>query len=89
MSADKAVKKSMDFTPSEEWEDSKLNIMESIIMAKFDQNPSLKKRLIATNGRILINGNNKHETYWGIDLYSWTGENHLGKILMTIRDKEK
>ena len=89
MSADKAVKKSMDFTPSEEWEDSKLNIMESIIMAKFDQNPSLKKRLIATDGRILINGNNKHETYWGVDLYSWKGENHLGKILMTIRDKEK
>lgn len=89
MSADKAVKKSMDFTQSAEWEDCKLNIMESIIMAKFDQNPSLKKRLIETDDRILINGNNKHETYWGVDLYSWTGENHLGKILMAIRDKEK
>ena len=89
MSADKAVNKSMDFTPSAEWEDCKLNIMESIIMAKFDQNPSLKKRLIETDDRILINGNNKHETYWGVDLYSWIGENHLGKILMTIRNKEK
>ena len=89
MSADKAVKKSMDFTPSAEWEDCKLNIMESIIMAKFDQNPSLKKRLIETDDRILINGNNKHETYWGVDLYSWIGENHLGKILMIIRNKEK
>ena len=89
MSADKAVKKSMDFTPSAEWEDCKLNIMESIIMAKFDQNPSLKKRLIETDNRILINGNNEHETYWGVDLYSWIGENHIGKILMTIRDKEK
>lgn len=89
MSADKAVKKSMDFTPSAEWEDCKLNIMESILLAKFDQNPSLKKRLIETDNRILINGNNKHETYWGVDLYSWKGENHLGKILMTIRDKEK
>ena len=89
MSADKAVKKSMDFTPSAEWEDCKLNIMESIIMAKFDQNPSLKKSLIETDNRILINGNNKHETYWGVDLYSWIGENHIGKILMTIIDKEK
>ena len=89
MSAEKVVKKSVDFTPSAVWEDCKLNIMESIIMAKFDQNPSLKKRLIETDDRILINGNNKHETYWGVDLYSWIGENHLGKILMIIRNKEK
>ena len=89
MSADKAVKKSMECTQSIEWEESKLNIMESILLAKFDQNPSLKKSLIETEGRILINGNNKHETYWGVDLYSWIGENHIGKILMTIRDKEK
>ena len=89
MSAEKVVKKSMDCTPSIEWEESKLNIMGSILLAKFDQNPNLKKRLIETDGRILINGNNKHETYWGVDLYSWRGENHLGKILMTIRDKEK
>ena len=88
MSAEKSVKKSRDYTPSIEWEECKLDIMESILLAKFDQNPSLKKRLIETDGYILINGNNKHETYWGIDLYSWKGENHLGKILMTIRDKE-
>ena len=89
MSADKAVTKSRNYTPAIEWEECKLDIMESILLAKFDQNPSLKKRLIETDGCILINGNNKHETYWGVDLYSWKGENHLGKILMTIRDKEK
>ena len=37
----------------------------------------------------IINGSNKQEPYWGVDLYSWKGENNLGKILMTIRDKEK
>ena len=89
MSAEKVVKKSMECTPSIEWEESKLDIMESILLAKYDQNPNLKNRLIETEGRILINGNNKHEIYWGVDLYSWKGENHLGKILMTIRDKEK
>jgi predicted NAD-dependent protein-ADP-ribosyltransferase YbiA (DUF1768 family) len=47
------------------------------------------KRLIATGECKLINGNHKKETYWGVDLYSWKGENNLGKILMTIRDKEK
>ena len=88
MSADKVVMKCRDCIPSKEWEECKLEIMESILWAKFDQNPSLKKRLIETDGYILINGNNKHETYWSIDLYSWKGENHLGKILMTIRDKD-
>lgn len=47
------------------------------------------RKFIETDDRILINGNNKHETYWGVDLYSWIGENPLGKILMIIRDKEK
>ena len=89
MSAEKVAMKSRNYTPSIEWEECKLDIMMSILLAKFDQNPSLKKRLIATDSRILINGNNKHETYWGVDLYSWRGENHLGRILMTIRDKEK
>jgi predicted NAD-dependent protein-ADP-ribosyltransferase YbiA (DUF1768 family) len=46
------------------------------------------RRLKETGNRLLINGNNKQETYWGVDLYSWQGENHLGKILMNIRDKE-
>lgn len=40
-------------------------------------------------GRILINGNNKEETWWGVDLDSWKGKNHLGSILMEIRDKEE
>jgi predicted NAD-dependent protein-ADP-ribosyltransferase YbiA (DUF1768 family) len=46
------------------------------------------KKLTDTGTRILINGSNKQETYWGVDLYSWLGENHLGKIIMNIRDKE-
>lgn len=89
MSAEKVIKKTVDCTPSIEWEECKLDIMKSILLAKFEQNPGLKKRLIATDDRVLINGNNKHETYWGVDLYSWIGENHLGKILIAIRDKEK
>ena len=66
-----------------------LDLMRSIVEAKFDQNPELKKLLMETKGRILINGNSKEETFWGVDLYSWEGENHLGKILMTIREKEE
>ena len=68
-------------------ESERLEIMESIIRAKFERNPILMRRLKDTGNRILINGNNKQETYWGVDLYSWQGENHLGKILMKIRDE--
>ena len=64
-------------------------LMQAVVEAKFEQNPDLMQRLLDTKGRILVNGNSKKETYWGVDLYSWAGENHLGKILMTIRDKEE
>lgn len=74
--------------PPSGWENSQVDIMKSIVMAKFEQNPSLMKKLADTGNRILINGNNKQESFWGVDLYSWQGDNHLGKILMEIRDKE-
>ena len=63
--------------------------MESILVAKFEQNPSLMKRLVETGNTLLVNGSNKKDTFWGVDLYSWKGENRLGKILTAIRDKEK
>lgn len=89
LSADKAAVRGSSIIPYCGWEEKKLEIMTSILEEKFGQNPTLMKRLLDTGNRVLINGNNRHETYWGIDLYSWTGENNLGKILMTIRDKEK
>ena len=70
------------------WEEARLGIMESILEAKFEQNPALMKKLAESGNSILINGNNKQETFWGVDLYSWKGENHLGKLLMKIREKE-
>lgn len=87
-SPDKAALKGRDIVPSPDWENARLSTMESIIRAKFEQHPILMRKLKETGNRLLINGNNKHETYWGIDLYSWQGENHLGKIIMNIRDKE-
>ena len=74
--------------PPPGWEEVKLGIMESILEAKFEQNPALMKKLADTGNSILVNGNNKQETFWGVDLYSWEGENNLGKLLMKIREKE-
>ena len=87
-SADKAVLRGKEQIPYPGWETARVSIMESILQEKFEQNPALMEKLKETGNRILINGNNKQETYWGIDLYSWQGENHLGRIIMNIRDKE-
>jgi len=87
-SMDKAVLKGKDLTPYPGWEEAQISIMESILQAKFGQNPTLMLKLAETGNHVLLNGNNKQETFWGIDLYSWIGENHLGRIIMNIRDKE-
>lgn len=84
----KAVLKGKEQIPYTGWEDERMEIMESILKAKFEQNIALMGKLINTRDFVLINGNNKKDTFWGVDLYSWQGENQLGRILMNIRDKE-
>lgn len=87
-SSEKAALKGRDIVPPAGWENERLSIMESVLTAKFEQNLELMKRLAQTGNKLLVNGNNKKETFWGVDLYSYKGENQLGKILMTIREKE-
>ena len=88
-SAGKAAQKGRLLVPPAAWEAERGHIMEAILTAKFQQNPELLKRLTDTGHRLLIHGNSKGDTLWGVDLYTWQGENLLGKILMKIREKEK
>ena len=67
-----------------DWHDVKVQIMEEIVSAKFEQNPILGKQLIATGDRLLAEGNHWRDTFWGV--YNGRGENMLGKILMKVRD---
>lgn len=65
---------------------NKLHIMEQLLRQKFsDYNPVLKQKLIDTGDTELIEVNNWSDFYWGI--CNGTGENHLGKLLMKIRDE--
>jgi ribA/ribD-fused uncharacterized protein len=68
-----------------DWQIVKDEIMEDVVRAKFSQNPDLLQRLIDTGGLELVEGNRWHDKYWGVDLMTVQGENHLGKILMKIR----
>ena len=70
-----------------DWDGVKDEIMEDILRAKFSQNPDLLKMLVDTGDMELVEGNRWHDKYWGVDLFTGEGENHLGNILMKIRSE--
>ena len=65
------------------WEGVKLAIMEELCVQKFNQ-PSFKTLLLATGEQELIEGNWWNDTFWGV--CKGKGKNHLGRIIMNIRD---
>ena len=66
------------------WEAMKLDVMERIIREKF-KNPALAKQLRATWPAELIEKNHWRDHFWGV--CQGVGHNHLGKILMKVRDE--
>lgn len=71
----------------EDWDDVKLQVMEEIVRAKFTQNEELAERLLATGDAMIVEENNWHDTFWGVDGKTGEGCNYLGKILMKVRDE--
>jgi ribA/ribD-fused uncharacterized protein len=69
------------------WFENRQKIMLSILECKFSV-PNLRQMLIETDERRLIEGNNWGDRYWGCVLEDgrWVGENHLGRLLMQLRD---
>lgn len=63
--------------------------------AKFSQNEDLKKQLLATGDKIIVEAS-PYDTIWGIGLgeddkrcldeRQWRGQNLLGKAIMVVRD---
>lgn len=70
-----------------DWEEVKVGIMEEIVRAKFTQNELLRQQLLATGDAILEEGNTWNDTFWGVHLSNGQGENHLGRILMKVRQE--
>ena len=68
----------------EGWDDIKLEIMRTLVWQKFED-PYLRLKLLATGDQALIEGNTWGDTFWGV--CNGVGENHLGLILMNIRDR--
>lgn len=70
----------------EDWFDISLEIMEKVLKVKFTI-PKLRAKLLATGEIKLQEGNTWHDTFWGVDLKTGKGDNHLGKLLMKIREE--
>ena len=68
----------------DDWNDIRLQVMTKVLLVKFTINWELREMLIATGQRELIEGNTWGDTFWGV--CDGKGENHLGKILMEIRE---
>lgn len=69
----------------EDWNEIRLKEMEDIVRVKFTSNTELKDKLLSTGDILLVEGNYWGDTFWGVDIRTAKGENHLGKILMKIR----
>ena len=68
-----------------DWEQIKHEVMLKTVRAKFQQNPDLAGKLLATGNEELVEGNWHGDGHWGYDLKTSHGENWLGRILMIVR----
>jgi ribA/ribD-fused uncharacterized protein len=80
------------------WNQHKFDIMVKGLVLKFGQNECLKRQLVATGDKILVEGS-PYDKIWGVGLHyedalildekTWKGENLLGKDLMEARNQLK
>lgn len=72
-----------------DWDKIKISVMTYHVTAKFD-NIELALKLTDTYPEELIEGNRWHDNFWGDcscpKCINVKGQNHLGKILMKIRE---
>ena len=66
-----------------DWFDIRISIMEELLYIKFSH-PQLKEWLQCTGQSKIVECNTWGDTFWGI--YNGVGENHLGTLLMKVRD---
>lgn len=69
----------------DDWEYMKFTVMLNLVTLKFTI-PDLRQKLLATGEQHIQEGNTWGDTYWGVNLKTGEGANHLGRILMVVRD---
>lgn len=75
-----------------DWEDVKRQIMLDLLRAKFSDF-TLRQRLLQTGDQMLVEGNMRHDNFWGACRCEECGdtpsENWLGILLMAVREELK
>ena len=85
LNASDAKKLGREVEMREDWEIVKNRIMHDVVLAKFSQSEDLRQKLVATGGAWLEEGNDWGDTYWGT--VNGRGQNWLGLVLMSVREK--
>lgn len=67
-----------------DWHQVKRAVMLDFLLQKFINNEDLREQLLATNNVPLIESNYWGDRYWGV--FNGEGENHLGLLLMQVRN---
>lgn len=73
-----------------DWDDTKLKVMNYGVRQKFTKHENLKALLLSTGNEQLVEGNYWHDVFFGSCTCPKCGNNglnHLGKILMNVRDE--
>ncbi len=68
-----------------DWAEIKLKVMEQGLRHKFQLSTKWGQQLLETEGEI-VEKTNWGDKFWGVDSETGKGSNHLGKLLMKIRE---
>jgi hypothetical protein len=68
-----------------DWEQVKIQVMHEAVLIKFLTHIDIQTILISTGDRLIVE-NSPTDCYWGCG-GDKTGQNHLGKILMSVRQE--
>ena len=72
-------------TQRADWHEVRIPVMTDLVWQKFSTNQSLADLLIETGQADIVEGNWWNDVFWGV--CRGVGHNHLGKILMAVRDR--
>lgn len=72
-----------------DWEEIKIVVMADLLRLKFAPKSYPAHLLLSTGDEHLVEGNHWHDRFWGAENVQghWVGQNHLGKLLMQIREE--
>lgn len=75
-----------------DWDNIRYQVMEQVLWAKFTCHPGRIEALLSTEDALLVEGNHWHDQHWGCcmcgrEKCAEPGQNHLGRLLMELRDE--